>query len=1030
MKIVQYSHKYAAGVADMWRNSKKGWLGEVFFTTAENVIEEEENSPRVCSWIALEKEKVLGYCNLYEYREEANALYIGLLNVRDDHHGKKIGKKLLLRAVEKTVELGWKRLDLYTWSGNTKAVPLYKKAGFFWEDRDDSTHMMNFIPTVLNEELLHSYFQKFHWYQDCARNLEVKPDGKKENSFEYYTYKWKKDNESLEIDFCRRGRGLRRIKTKDFEITATVENLKLVFECEYEIKYQIRNKREKPLKISFSGINDRNIKFHWEKTILVKNDKTITSKFFVGKIDQEQNIKKTHPRVSTKISVDGKSAIFQIGIMPKFPANLTLQKKYGLVFTETRSELFLDIENNFQETAEFSFSLPETDEIKFSKQNFNFKLRAEEKKSILINYFLQKGFIYSPQIKITTKRKDHNELKFQRKLNLSFQTLSDMFVGNTQQAEMIVNGNFGFYLIKKDYFNRARFIDSKFESAGMGFDVPHLGKPYSSEFNQKKYENVTFEENGNSLLLCAEFKSKTYAGISFKIFNKLFANGILERWLEFYSEGKIKHKDLFFKDGFWLGRNRLTLPYKDRIIETEPELTGGISNWDSAHLTENWLFSSKKDASIGIIWNHENSLRFGDWKAYIEYDLKKLSKQKKLKTKPIIFALNTFSNWQQVRKYAQKKHYTHLPLTTESLSFQINCGNPFVNSAFPVQIKEFKNQTQAGKIKVSSQNDLFKKFDLLFSEQDQQNFTLEKNVKLLSKHNIDLINFQNDFTAFSYKRRKVIFPTFEQIKQERIEKEQKEVYLLSNKQISIAAAKDFAPTLFSLKYRDREWLNNAFPKPKILSWWNKWFGGIFTFPAQMQFKSILNEDHQIKFVEQKDNFGNNWQGIAITTKINKFEELKGCELTQYFLLLPSSPVLCHMVRFQQKLGKYLPRFHLEKNCFVQADKHLQNTFFHTLDNEEPTFWAHAGKEMTSISGNKALVFSGKDRPEKMHLFFHPDNRCFAMTDIKSLVAWIDETISSQDGKIYWLKPLFFIFSENILQAAELKDLLNIRFQND
>ncbi|MFD0960511.1 hypothetical protein [Paenibacillus chungangensis] len=59
--------------------------------------------------------------------------------------------------------MGWPRLDLFTWAGNTKAVPLYKKCGFFWEKKDDSVHLMNFIPTVLQTEALLPSLERLDW---------------------------------------------------------------------------------------------------------------------------------------------------------------------------------------------------------------------------------------------------------------------------------------------------------------------------------------------------------------------------------------------------------------------------------------------------------------------------------------------------------------------------------------------------------------------------------------------------------------------------------------------------------------------------------------------------------------------------------------------------------------------------------------------------------------------------------------------------------------------------------------------------
>ena len=107
IKIVDYEHKYAEAVAVMWQNSAKGWNGETFLTTAQDVVTDEENSIHLNAWLALYGELVVGYCNLYEYQEDTGALYIGMLNVRDDYQGRKIGKALVLKAVERPIELGW-----------------------------------------------------------------------------------------------------------------------------------------------------------------------------------------------------------------------------------------------------------------------------------------------------------------------------------------------------------------------------------------------------------------------------------------------------------------------------------------------------------------------------------------------------------------------------------------------------------------------------------------------------------------------------------------------------------------------------------------------------------------------------------------------------------------------------------------------------------------------------------------------------------------------------------------------------------
>ena len=134
IKLVEYERKYAAALAEMWNKSAENWGGEGIQKNEESMAREMEVSVNLKAWLALAGEEVVGYCGFSEYREDEGASYIPLLNVRPDYQGQKVGKLLVLKAVEEACRCPWPRLDLYTWPGNTKAVPLYKKCGFFWEE--------------------------------------------------------------------------------------------------------------------------------------------------------------------------------------------------------------------------------------------------------------------------------------------------------------------------------------------------------------------------------------------------------------------------------------------------------------------------------------------------------------------------------------------------------------------------------------------------------------------------------------------------------------------------------------------------------------------------------------------------------------------------------------------------------------------------------------------------------------------------------------------------------------------------------
>jgi len=132
MKIIEYDPIYASSIADMWNKSTSSWGNDDELRTAQDVINSEKNSGNIKTYLALENEEVIGYCSFSEYRQDEGAAYLPLINVRPDYHGKKIGKALILRVLEDAKKSKWPRFDLYTWSGNMKAMPLYKKCGFFW----------------------------------------------------------------------------------------------------------------------------------------------------------------------------------------------------------------------------------------------------------------------------------------------------------------------------------------------------------------------------------------------------------------------------------------------------------------------------------------------------------------------------------------------------------------------------------------------------------------------------------------------------------------------------------------------------------------------------------------------------------------------------------------------------------------------------------------------------------------------------------------------------------------------------------
>ena len=220
--LESYGKKHADGVARMWKESREGWppgfLGASEFT-AESVEMEERASGSLFTILALEGDRVVGFCRTTPYGGEPDAAYVALINVVPDMHGRKIGKTLLLDAVERSAEQNFYRIDLHTWPANLKAMPLYKKTGFFWVP-DTMVYMQNYMPFLIGRPEFRDFLGGRSWYDHFVRELKVEPDEERTSSGrEIFTYVFSLDGKELRASFDRRGRILSSLHAPGFSLS-------------------------------------------------------------------------------------------------------------------------------------------------------------------------------------------------------------------------------------------------------------------------------------------------------------------------------------------------------------------------------------------------------------------------------------------------------------------------------------------------------------------------------------------------------------------------------------------------------------------------------------------------------------------------------------------------------------------------------------------------------------------------------------------------------------------------------------------
>jgi len=234
----------ARAYADMIVRSEEAWPWEMSGGvpyTEEIAREEIEAEGAIGQYVAEVGEKLIGVCTVFTGLSDESSAYIGFLNVEPDYHGKKFGKRLLRAGVDRAIEEGVDRVDLHTWPGNLKAVPLYKKMGFFWVP-ETSVYMVNSLPLVLRHPMFEDFFRSHpDWYVTQERDLSVEPDLKRRDGIRIYEYVFSSGDEEVRAVIDREGLWLTGGSNADVDIWIHPGNEICPEGLEQDISWEIRN---------------------------------------------------------------------------------------------------------------------------------------------------------------------------------------------------------------------------------------------------------------------------------------------------------------------------------------------------------------------------------------------------------------------------------------------------------------------------------------------------------------------------------------------------------------------------------------------------------------------------------------------------------------------------------------------------------------------------------------------------------------------------------------------------------------------
>lgn len=372
----------AAALAEMWNESDHEWPGTWSSgvpVTARDIQDWHEREEYTAVFVWDEGEKIGGYCSLVYDKDDGEALYLALLNVSPRFQGRSIGRRMLVRAVEKTIEDRKSHVELDTWSGNVKAMAPYKRTGFFW-DAGGWPVMRNYMPAILKMPCTRYFFDRHDWYESLERRVDQHPDDETWQGLRVFTYRfsaWEGTSaadeagfadslppsddagsvgvrEELTVRIDREARHVAAVETAEFSAWAAVDDIEPVRGGQTVLRWNLENRSNVPAAVALTAkeSGDLYLDYHWRKTLGSGEVVSLNAPVSVSAKAEPVDVNKTAPRVRTSIRWNDLPIDLATGIRPRVAMSFSIDPGEITLAPRTRRHVRISLHSQLADDVE------------------------------------------------------------------------------------------------------------------------------------------------------------------------------------------------------------------------------------------------------------------------------------------------------------------------------------------------------------------------------------------------------------------------------------------------------------------------------------------------------------------------------------------------------------------------------------------------------------------------------------------------------------------------------------------------------
>ena len=913
----------AAGLAEMWNASDGAWPGgwtRGIPETAERILQRKGKYDRLAQFVAETSDgQIVGYGDLQAQAGQTEMAYLPLLNVRPDFHGKGVGKALVLKILERTIELGYKQLTIGTWAGNTKAMPLYKKTGFFWVP-DTSVFMQNFIPTALALPLAQPFFQKHDWYHTFQRDLSLKPDEIEWNGVKVFPYHFEKGGDLFRMIVDKQAEQVTAVETNILRIASCIGKEEVVVGLPHTIRWEIETKNGEPLNVTLIARGDDGILLDALETLRVEGKATVEKTFTVAPDIKLPDPGKPQPMIRTTLLINGQPLNLGTAVKPVQPVDVQFTGQ-TLVPHKPEEKVVVRLKSNLDFDVTGALFIDPHPSLTFDALAKPFTLPAHSWTAVTFWAEAKEVGAFATKIKAVCQPPNHLTTQPPNyPTTLTTKPKAIVFA-----AVPIEGGVVGYVNeeTKEAWLDSASLrVQVRLRGGQMTLhdrvsgrslcqqQIPELGPPFTGWRHVPPLYEGRIE--GNAIVLTAP--SDAFPGMVVEKRITLTGGSVVRVDVHVLNTTTETQKfKLRMEQWAHLG-GRVTLPTKHGLIH---ELVGGWGEYPSGRSSdvsnkpsdyaETWSAAEQDGNVIGMIWGVCEEHDFQTGIPSMQFDLPELAPQSCYDLESL-YLVGGQGDWEKVRQYwrwlkqpsrvREEQHPPASPVLTASLEpHPLIITSEVTDVTVSVTQRRGKNISGNGQWINGSMGQcefLPTFFELSEVNQDKPFSALVTvRVRDLSPRVIDaMLRLNEDVTSHEFPAPVIVLgnaATPVSIAT------QPPNYLIANDIFSLSIAPSFLGSAIALEMNGVNHLRSSYPEARPLQWMNQWFGGIHGFvgwESDLRFQRAKFTGEPLERVGKR---GIVWRGVKVNADMTH-KDLKWLRMEMEYLTVGSSNVLALVLR--------------------------------------------------------------------------------------------------------------------------------------